>query len=166
MQNVRLCFETGSHFIARAIRWFTKGRVNHVAVTYDGDDFECEMVVEALARGVFLRESRNRTWTYVVTPKYPEAVDHMRATKSYIGRKYDVEGFALFGLIILAWRWFRIKVKKPHLTSKAQFCSEYAAHLAVAKLGPVVGDPQWVSPEKLLEIFEAYPAYYDVRRVG
>lgn len=164
MNNVQVNFETGGSWLARAIRWFTRGRVNHVAITYDSADWKSRWVTEADTPGVIAKPERSRKWTWVVVPKY-DAVAHLQVVQQYIGQKYDFQSFFLWIPILLLWRWLKLKVRKPTMSSKAQYCSEYAAHIAIARLGPVVDDPQWVHPEQLLCIFESAPDDYEVRKV-
>lgn len=164
MKDVKCVFERDDTFLGRAIRWFTSGRVNHVAVTYRSEDWQSEWVVEALPKGVTCRPVRNRKWAYVVTPK-KDVSKSLRAASDYLDRKYDFKGFFLFAIIILAWRWLRIKIRKPSLSGKAQICSEFATHVILLPvLGPVVDDPQWVHPEELLAICEQHPDFYTVEK--
>lgn len=164
MKNVRYVYEADDSIPGRAIRWFTKGRVNHVAMTYDSDDWEAEWVVEAVPKGTVSRPVRNRKWTHVVTPKY-NAAPYLRAAQEFVDQKYEFKAIFLFAIFILAWRWFRMKLRRPALKGKAQICSELAAHTVLPVLGPEIENPQWVHPEELLSLQEAHPEFYDVRKM-
>ena len=173
MKNVRYVYEADDNFIGKAIRWFTNGRVNHVALTYDSDDWDtvvdgetkrAEWVVEAIPKGTVSRPVRNRKWTHVVTPKY-DAIPYLKAAQEFVDRKYEFKAIFLFAIFILAWRWFRLKLRRPTLAGKAQICSELAAHTVLPILGPAIENPQWVHPEELLLLQEAYPEHFDVRKM-
>ena len=165
MKNIRYVYEADDNFIGKAIRWFTKGRVNHVAIMYDSDDWEAEWVTEAIARGrVVARPVRNRKWTHVVTAKY-DAVPYLRAAQEFVDQKYEFKAIFLFAVFILAWRWFKLKLRRPTLSGKAQICSEIAAHTVIPVLGPEIENPQWVHPEELLSLQEKYPEFFDVREM-
>jgi hypothetical protein len=163
MNNVKITFETNNSFIGRAIRWFTRGRVDHVAIEYGSSDWESKWATEAALKGVVARPARNRKWSYVASTKY-DATRDLRVIQEFIGQKYDFVSFFLWAFFILAWRWLRVKIRKPFMKSKSQYCSEYAAHLLVARKGPVV-DPQWVTPEQLLTELEKYPDDYKVDKI-
>lgn len=163
MNRVRYVYEASNSIPGRAIRWFTRGRVNHVAITYDSDDWEAAWVVEAVPKGVVSRPVRNRKWTHIVTPKY-DAVPYVREAQEFVDRKYEFKAIFLFAIFILAWRWFKLKLRRPTLGGKAQICSELAAHTVLPVLGPEIENPQWVHPEELLSLQEAYPEHFDVRK--
>jgi hypothetical protein len=165
MYNIRIAFEYDDTFWGKAVRWFTKGRVNHVAVLYHSDDWKSQWAVEALTKGVVCRPVRTRGWKYIVTPKEPHYVAmYLRDAGQYVGKKYDFQGFFLFALLLLIYRWFRVKLKHPSLTSKAQHCSELAGHVILPILGSS-RDPQWIHPEELLSICEQHPDHFIVEEV-
>ena len=163
MRNVRIVFESNQSFIGKMIHWFTRGRVDHVAIIYDSEDWQSPWVTEASTSGMIAKPARSRKWSWVVTPKY-DAVGHLQSIQEFIGQKYDFQSFFLWIPFLLAWRWLKVKLRRPSMSSRAQYCSEYAAHLALARLGSVVEDPQWVHPEQLLKIFEEHPDDYEVMR--
>ena len=164
MRDVCFTFEADDNFIGKAIRWFTDSDVNHVAAEFGSIDWEATWVVEAIPKGTVCRPSRNRKWTYIVTPKY-DAREHIRAAQDFVDRKYEFKAIFLFAIFILAWRWFRLKWHKPFLKGKDQICSELVSHMVLPVLGPVIEDPQWTDPGKLLRIFQAYPKHYNVRKM-
>jgi len=169
MNNIQIGFQTGTSWIARMIRWFErvaggKGLTNHVAIRYDSDDWRAKWITAADNRGVVAKPEGKRKWTFLVTPKY-DATAHLRVIQEYIGQKYDFPSFFLWAFFILMYRWFRVKIRRPHMKSKAQYCSEYAAHLLIAREGLVIENPQWVRPDQLLVLFKAYPDDYRVDKV-
>lgn len=164
MRNIRYVYESDDSFVSRAIRWFTRGRVSHVGMLYSSADWEGDWIAEALPKGTMCRPVRSRKWAYIVTPKY-NAVPHLQATQEFVDRKYDFKGFFLFAVLILAWRWLRLKLRKPTLSGKDQICSEWAAHTLLPVLGPVIDDPQWVHPEELLKLQEQFPDFFEVQKV-
>lgn len=164
MRNICYVYEADDNFIGKAIRWFTNGRVNHVAMTFASDDWEAEWVVEAVPKGTVCRPVRKRRWTHIVTPKY-DAVPYLRAAQDFVDRKYEFKAIFLFAIFILAWRWLRIKCHRPSLSGKAQICSELAAHTVLPVLGPEIENPQWVHPEELLSLQEKHSEFFDVRKM-
>lgn len=164
MKNVVYVYEADDSIPGRAIRWFTKGRVNHVAIMYDSEDWESEWVTEAVPKGTITRPVRNRKWTHIVTPKY-DAAPYLRAAQEFVDQKYEFKAIFLFAIFILAWRWFRLKIRRPTLSGKAQICSELAAHTVMPILGHAFENPQWVHPEELLSLQEQYPEQFDVRKM-
>lgn len=141
-----------------------KGRVNHIAILYHSEDWGTRWVLEALPKGVMCRPDRNRKWTHIVTPKYP-AVHLVQKAEEFVHQKYDFKRFFLFALIILAWRWLKLKIKNPRLSGKSQICSEIAARTLPAALYIELGDPQWVHPEQLLKIQENHPELFTVKKM-
>jgi hypothetical protein len=152
MKDICIVFERDKGFIARAIRWFTKGEVNHVAVKYDSEDWQEEWIVEAMPRGVFARKSKNRKWyaAFKFYSKDGTETDDLRRISKHIGEKYDFATFFMFMWVQLCWRWLKLKVKKPWRSAKGQICSELIARLLEKDIQ--FENPQWVHPQELLEI--------------
>lgn len=63
----------------------------------------------------------------------------------YIGEEYDYTGAVILGTIFLLWRWFKVKVKHPLRSSKAQFCSELVCRFF--QESQIQGTEEW-DPEK------------------
>lgn len=164
MTNIRYVYEHDGGFVARAIRWFTKGSYNHVAILFESEDWRSNWVLEAIERGVVARPEKKRKWRAIVTPKY-DASNYVRAAARFVGEKYDFRAFFIFAWILLAWRWLRLKVRRPHLSGNAQFCSELCAHTILPVLGNAIEDPQWIDPDTLFKLQCAYPEFYEVKLV-
>lgn len=191
MKNTCIVFERDENFIGRAIRWFTNSDVNHVAVEYLSNDWKEEMVFEAIPRGVWIRPSKRRKWRYVFRAKFEGVEDDTRKAGQYIDKKYDFAGFFLFIPFILAWRWFKVKLRRPLHKTKGLFCSELVAvilhrvitgqrkvasearvmrggvekvHSAVRVAKAVERmetDPQWTTPQDILVFCASRPDLFD-----
>lgn len=162
MKNVQFVYECDSGFFAKAIRWFTKFPYNHIASTYDSNDWNTKWVAEAALKGVRAIPDKGRNWRAVVTPTYPEITEHMRQEGHYIGCKYELKAIFIFAIIIVFWKWLKIKIRKPHWKAKDQICSEYMGRVVSRKLPEEVKDPQWTSPRDLFEVFERHPKLFKI----
>jgi hypothetical protein len=169
MRFVRFAYERTGGFVARAIRWFTKAPINHVAILFHSTDWDGDWVVEAVVEKglsrVVCRPARGRKWWAVVTPKY-DSVPYLQAAQEFVDQRYDFQGFFLFVPLILAWRWFRLKLKRPALAGKSQICSELATHVALPAVGysKELADPQWVDPWTLYRVQKSLPELFEVKR--
>jgi hypothetical protein len=161
MINICYVYESDPSWAGRIIRWFTNGKFSHVAICYESSDWKDVWVVEAVLKGVLARPVRNRKWAAIVRAKY-DAAPYVRSAEKFIGEKYDIPSLLIFGWLILAWRWFRLKVRRPHRPGNSQFCSELAAHTILPVLGYVIPDPQWVDPDQLYALQKAYPEFFEV----
>jgi hypothetical protein len=157
--KVWVVFESGKGFGDRAIQWFTRSPVNHVAFEYESMDWDARWTAEAATKGVRAVPSRTRTWSHRFLVKY-DVVDSLRKTSEYIGEKYDYTGLLVFGFFILAWRWFKVKLRKPLYKTKGLFCSEFVCHALKDKL-PELPEAQWTTPQDILTACSNHPDLFE-----
>jgi hypothetical protein len=158
LKNIRFAFEKDKGIIPWLIRRLTKCKYNHVAVIYDSVDWEDQWVVEAAFRGVRAIPDKNRKWECIATPMY-DLSEELRSESKYIGEKYELKALFIFAWIILAWRWLKLKVRKPYLKGNRQICSELVAHVVKHIHPEEFKRPQWTSPADLLHFFKNSPHY-------
>ena len=147
MKTLEIVFEQDNGFVPRVIRWLTRSDVNHVALRYLSEDWTSEWVAEAAARGVRAVPDHGRKWKHRFIVKY-NAVADVQAAQKYIGERYDFVGLVLFGVFIVAWRWLKVKLRRPMHPTSGQFCSEFVAHMLNPKIP--FPEPQWVTPQDIL----------------
>jgi hypothetical protein len=149
MKNIKIVFEHDKGFVERVIRWLTRSDVNHIAVVYDSTDWECPWVAEAAVKGVRTVPERSRRWKYSFNVKY-DAIRDVQGAQQFIGQSYDFTGFFIFGWILLWWRLLKVRIRRPLHPTKGQFCSEFVAQVLLPKV--YFEDPQWVTPQDILEV--------------
>jgi hypothetical protein len=149
---ITIIFSTGRRFeiltswLTWLIRRFTRSRVSHVAI---GTHFHGVPVVlhstqggvQITLREVFLHDNKI-VEEYVVKPDVGEGIAH---AVRYIGARYDYVGLVGYAAVILAWRWFRKKIKNPTASPRALVCSEF-----VVQLNWKAALPEWngLDPER------------------
>ena len=158
MKKLRIVFERDTGFMAYVIRWLTRSKINHVAIVYESDDWQAEWVTEAAVKGVRALPAGKRKWERVFWFKY-DASPHIRAAQLYLGQNYDFTGFFLFGWFLLLGKILKAKVTRPGVSTKGQFCSEYIARI-LQQMMPIA-DPQWTTPEELLDLCETRPDLFE-----
>lgn len=151
-----VCFTTPKRWtlLSRAIRWFTSSKVSHACV--GGLELAgVPVLLGAGVRGVVpearaIYERRDQ-----VVEEYEFEVDDAEARAAIergLNLRYDFLGVFGFGLAILAWRWFKLALRKPLTSSRAVWCSEWVMsfpHPAWAGL-----DPEQTSAEGLRQACE------------
>jgi hypothetical protein len=86
-----------------------------------------------------------------------------RSIANYFGNAYDYVGLLLFGWVIIAWRWLKLKVTKPRNT-KAQVCAELIARwmIAYGVPGAQNWDPERVTPQMIADrCFAAQTKFFE-----
>jgi hypothetical protein len=130
---ITIMFTRPKHWslVSAVIKWISDSPVSHVAI---GTDLHgVPIVLGADAQGIhpvtrtrFLAESEvveeYATTKVDLEPGFKRAIEHM-------GEKYDFAGLLGFGLVKLAWRWLRVKVRNPWTSPRAMWCSEFVLHL-------------------------------------
>jgi hypothetical protein len=158
LKKIYIVFERTNGWIGKAIRWFTGGEVNHVAIMYDSEDWQEQWLVEALERGVFAHKRTNEKYYEVYELCADDAAEAVRGVGKYIGEWYDYIGILGFALVKLWWRVFKRKLKKPFTSSKGQLCSELVARVLQRYVH--IQNPQWVEPNELLKICRSNPQLF------
>jgi hypothetical protein len=156
MRKVSIVFYNGNSWVSKVIKWFTRSKVNHVALTYDSQDWGGEMTIEAAANGVICHKStRKPSCEFVITDI--EAFEKIKTIVSYLGEFYDYIGILKFGIVLLWWKIFKKRIRKPLRSTNGQFCSELVARYMQSLPGVIIKNPQWVSPGDLLDICKKNP---------
>ena len=160
MKNILIVFERGSSWIAKLIRWFTDGEVNHVGISYFSEDWQEDWIVEALPRGFIThKKKKNQKWYAAFKMNYEGAAIDVRRVRNRVGNQYDYLSLVAFGWVKLWWKLFKIKIKKPWRSAQGQLCSEAVAE--IIKLRVDIGNPQWISPQQLLDICRNRPDLFE-----
>jgi hypothetical protein len=153
--DVRLVFTASKTFFGRLIRWLTGGKVSHVFLEYDSSLWGGRWVAEATVGGVrkvsSARARHNVVWEY--RAKQDTRVACYSIAK-YFGNAYDYAGIFVFAWLIIAWKWLKLKVRRPHRSTKSQVCSELIARWAIAYGAPGTTnwDPEQVTPQMVADI--------------
>lgn len=148
-------FTTSSSPLSWLIRWATGSKVSHVGIgtTLHGVPVVIHADVggvQVATRAKFLQHQS----IYAEFSPIDEPVDlRMSAAVLSIGEGYDY--FGLFGLavVVLAWRWLRLRLRNFAASPRAVVCSE----LVTRALGLPNADA--TSPQVLLETCEASPHF-------
>jgi len=148
MKDIYVVFQKTDNFVAKAIRWFTKSNVNHIAIMIYSDEWQDLMILEADVKGVTLTPARKRKFvrTFKVNQDISEDVV---AAKKYIGESYDFTALFAFGFLMVIRRLWQSKRIRFPWTSKGQLCSEIVARIFLKYSD--INNPQWISPEDMLE---------------
>ena len=86
----------------------------------------------------------------------------LKTIRRKIGAPYDYGGLLWFGWVVLCWRVFRRKVKKPWKNTRGQFCSELVARMFhAADLPDTDWDFEMVSPEDLRVYCNGHPVQFE-----
>jgi hypothetical protein len=142
---LRVNFHRNRAFGSRAIRWQTRGRVNHVSVSFHPGT-GCDGFIEATGAGVVFRPvPRPLTDLYaaflvsVAEAGYQAALAFAHAQH---GKRYDWLSLARFVT----------RQQESRASSGRWFCSELAfVLLRKAGLTPLLVDPWRVDPERLFQ---------------
>ena len=165
MHDLYIVFEKDKGIVPAIIRYLTNSDINHVAIVFYSADWYCPMTFEATTKGVRVVPEGSRYWTheYRINKEIAEDIkDRMTDHRALIGKKYDWLALFLYGWILIFWRWFKIKLKKPLLKAKDQLCSELVARVLWYHIKDLVpqDDPQWVTPQDLLKVCEENPVLF------
>lgn len=166
--DVRIVFTAGTHWISRLIRWVLRSEVSHVFIEYPSELWGGRWVAESTKGGV--RKVQASMARHHVKMEYVCKFDIAPGLKSvakYVGVKYDYVGALVMGMLALFWRWFKIKLKHPLRSSKAQFCSEFVSRALINALfinpiftNTVDWDPEQSGPDDLLRFCRRHPELF------
>ena len=157
--KITICFTTPKRWtlMSRLIRWFTNSKVSHACI--GGINIAgVPVLLGAGAKGVIPEVRAHYELTDIIVEEYEAEVedDRVRQVVEELNTKYDFAGVFGFGLMILAWRWFRLRIRKPFTSSRAVWCSEFVMHL---RLPAWVGmAPENTSAEELRRLCEQHLA--------
>jgi hypothetical protein len=164
-RDIRLVFTASKTFFGKIIRWLTGGKVSHVFLEYDSSLWGGRWVAEATVGGV--RKVPSYKARHNVVWEYRAAMDTRVACRSiarYFGNTYDYAGLLVFAWFIIAWRWLKLKAKKPHRSTKSQVCAELIARWVTAYgvPGSQDWDPDRVTPQMIADAcFTNQPKFFE-----
>jgi hypothetical protein len=161
--QVTILFSTGRRFsvatswLSWLIKRFTRSRVSHTAI---GTDMHGVPVILHATQGgvqVTLRSRFERgnvvLEEYRIKPAVQDALEDqsLRHAVEHVGERYDYAALVGYAALILAWRWFRKKIKNPLASPRALVCSEFCLHLNHAQAIPEWNglDPERTTAEDL-----------------
>jgi len=125
---VRIVYTASDTLFGRAIRWLTNSKVSHVMIQYTSDLWGGEWVAEAtLPKVCKLPAERARHNVVEEFECLFDAQPAFHAIRGEIGRWYDFRLLFGFGLILLLWKFLKIKVRRPLGNTKGDVCSEFVA---------------------------------------
>jgi len=148
-----LVFTASDSWISKTIRWFTKSTASHVMI---GTQLQgVPVYLHSTIGGVQITPMSKYTDRKVAEYEIiPDLSDGLRHAYTHIGSKYDYIGLLGYAVVILAWRWFKAKIKNPLANKDAVVCSEFIIHFDHAKIIPEWRglDPETTTPETLLKV--------------
>lgn len=154
-ERVTIVFTASDHIISRLIRWATHGEVSHCYLEYSSELWGGRWSAEADAKGVHKKPaeaSRHAVYAEYECSGF-DVPPCTKAIRKYIGASYDYAGLGLLALIKIAWQVFKVKIRHPATSTRAQKCSELVARFLQA--GPLpetkVWNPETVEPQQLLD---------------
>lgn len=161
--EIRIVFTAGTHWVSRAIRWVLRSEVSHVFIDYPSAVWGGRWVAESTKGGVRkvpAIKARNHLHSEFVCRF--DARSGFSAVSRYFGDEYDYVGAAVVGVLALLWRWFKVKVRNPLRSSRAQFCSELVARILIGSNVPGTErwDPEKAGPGRLLRFCLMNPEYF------
>jgi len=163
---VLLVFTASSHPISRAIRWLTRSPVSHVFIEYESEGWGGRWAAEATTTGVRKVQAQvARKSVYAEIECLFDPRPGYEAVGALVGKRYDYFGVALLGLVVAAWRWFRVKLRVPHRSALSQFCSEFAARWLMGCKVPRTEhwDPNRAAPGRLYKFALTHPRHFKLR---
>lgn len=161
--DVRVVFTAGTHWISRLIRWALRSPVSHVYLEYPSGMWGGQWAAEATKGGVRKVpgwKARKHVHTEFVVRF--DARPGFEAVGKFLGTEYDYRGAVLLGVLVLAWRWFKVKLRHPFRSSKAQFCSEFVTRFFQASGIPETRDweVEKSGPDRLLRFCHNHPELF------
>lgn len=152
--DVRLVFTASKTWFGRLIRWLTGGKASHVFLEYDSTLWGGRWVAEATVGGV--RKVPAYKARHNIVYEYQVKQDPRVACESiakFFGNAYDYAGLFIFGWFIIAWKWLKLKVRRPHRNSKSQLCAELIARWMIAYGVPGTDgwNPECISPQSIAD---------------
>lgn len=171
MSRILFAVTTSDALYSKILRWAMRSNINHSLILYESKEWGDWWAIEINERGVN-KVPIDKLTRIGYIECYECSVDlwpAMRATKDFVGERYDWLGL-LGGLLkLIIYRLFRKVIKEPIHKDDRLFCSEYVAHIMyhaglpgagkVDGLGQIPNTVAWrpetVSPEYLQNFWQA-----------
>lgn len=161
--DVRIIFTASNTLFGKLIRKLTGGTVSHAMLEYDSSLWGGRWIAEATVGGV--RKVLSHKSRHNVVCEYRLKADPREgchAIAEYFGSAYDYVGIFWFAWFIIAWRWLKMKVRRPASSSKAQMCSELMARFVRPYLTEdALWNPDRITPEELRRTCEMNTALFE-----
>jgi len=146
-----IVFYASTSPISQAIRWLTHSRTSHAAIGTAEHGvrvlFHCSVGgPQVTNRRLF--ERSDRQVAEFVLPDFDESM--LRRAELEMGLNYSYAKLLWLAFAILAWRWLRLKVRRPRSTPRSMVCSEFVCRLGHPLFSHL--DPETATPEDLLRI--------------
>lgn len=154
--NTTIVFYTSDALISRVIRWFTRSKCSHAALSYEWEGVP--MILHATASGVRGEPRAHYEKSSRVVEEYllPECDYRRRKLAIHsIGRRYDYPNLLFRAAAILAWRWLRLQLRTPWVTPRSVVCSEFIQRLGYHQFYHL--NPERCTAQDLLEICQEAP---------
>ena len=174
--SVRLIWTASNFPIAKLIQAVTKDptvpvKASHIMLGYDDALFGGPWVSESTIGGVKNRPAERSMHNVVaIVECLFDAKPALEDVRKFIGDGFDYPGLVFVGWAKLLWKLFKVKVKSPWRSTKAQFCSEYIGrvllaaekHNSIPKLNGLYENPEKNYPIPLLKMALSYPKHFKV----
>lgn len=178
MNRILFAVTTSNALYSRILRWAMRSNINHSLVLYESSEWGGWWAVEINENGVnkIPVEKLSRVGYMECYECSEDLWPAMRATRDFMGERYDWFGL-LGGLAkLIIYRLFRRTIKSPTHRDDRLFCSEYVAHVMYhANLpgagrawgyGPIPNTVAWkpetISPEYLQNFWQASARFKQV----
>lgn len=144
--KMTLVFSTSSSWISKAIRWFTRSKSSHCMIGLEVHG--TPMLLHCTAGGVQFdpRDKWFKGNVLVSEWQFKDDVgageEGLRHAMSHLGENYDYLTLFGWGLVILLWRYLKVRAKNPLSSPTAMVCSEFALHVGMKEEGKQT-IPEW-----------------------
>lgn len=155
---ITVLFTTPDHwtFVSWVIKKFTKSEASHAAI--GAELYGVPVLLESGMGGVkvtprdkYFSEGDKLVEEYQFVPDVSTGI---KGSVELLGEGYDYVGLIGYGILILAYRWFKKKIKNPLASPKALVCSEFVVRIDDNKMIEEWNDldPERTTPQDLIEI--------------
>lgn len=136
------------------IKKFTKGKSSHVAL--GAELYGVPVLIHSTMGGVQVTPREKYFKSDVVVEEYafiPDMTHGLQHAVTHLNQHYDYVGLLGYAMLLVAWRWFKKKIKNPLAAPKAMVCSEFVCHIdhegQIAEWADL--DPERTTPQDLIE---------------
>jgi len=160
---IRIVFTASNKWLARIIRWLSRGRVSHCFIQHTSKVWGGDWATEATWPMVLQRPvelARHYVYTeFLCNFDAPYALQKIRGE---VGKWYSFDGFFLFGWWLFIKRVFKIKIRHPFHSTNGDLCSELLVKFFKAAYlpGSELMDPDYTTPEVVLKYCEKHPELF------
>jgi hypothetical protein len=147
--NVYVGFSRGTSWIARAIQWFTRGKESHAFLLYWSADYGTWMNVGSELGGWICQVQDAPGETCALYSMPVDLSDALRKHRDWLGASYDVGGLLGMAFVMVAWNWFKQRMRNPFNAKGAWFCSEIVSKILRDAGLPLALPPGQTDPHRL-----------------